>query len=195
MTGRRADALVALLPVPVLAPLAAVFLSWKRGDLARPMPRRLVGFGECAALALGASVFAWGAAHHWPSVGLARPAIAFEARKPVVPVTPEPAVESASAVNYQVYFIGGAAVLAADSRGVVSRIADTLHYYPLDGVLLSIAAPTDGPYDVGFAEKRLEAVRRELERHGVNRDRVRSQIRTRAGVSSTVEVYILEGTP
>ena len=38
MTGRLADALPALLPVPALAPALAVLSAWRRGDLSRPSP-------------------------------------------------------------------------------------------------------------------------------------------------------------
>lgn len=192
MTGRRADALVALLPVPVLAPVAAVLLSWRRGDLARPAPRRLVEVGECLSLALGTALLGWGMAAHWPAGLGPRPAIAYEAPPPAPVAAPAAPAEreSAGSVHYQVWFVSDGTVLTTESERVLSRVADTLLYYPLDDLYLRAEAPAGDVGATALALSRLEAVRSALAARGVRRERTRTGVAegTRQG---GVDVYIV----
>lgn len=196
MTGRLADALTAVLPVPVLAPAAAVLLAWKRGDLARaaPAPRRVVSFGEALSLGLALAGAGWSASAYGPSLFGALPALAREA--PVAPVRPAPMTpllldQSVGSVLYQVTFRPGQADLDADAKSLLGRVTDTMHYYPLDDLLLSADVPAADADARGLAQSRLQAVLNQLVAAGLDRRRIRTQVFEGGGPPGTVDVLIL----
>lgn len=200
MTGRLADALTALLPVPVLAPAAAVLLAWKRGDLSRaaPAPRRVVRLGEAFSLALALAGAGWSVSAYGPSLFGALPALAREAPPaPLAPtVRPAPTTpllldQSVGSVLYQVSFRPGQADLDADARSLLGRITDTMHYYPLDDLLLSADVPAADPDARGLAQSRLQAVLNQLVASGLDRRRIRTQVFEGGGPPGTVDILIL----
>lgn len=196
MTGRKTDALTALLPIPVLAPAAAVLLAWKRGDLSRPSPapRRVARFAEVVGLGLGLAVVGGGASAYAPSIPTARAQMLSWVAKPlpVAPAPVQPAVDRATAINYQVRFLPGKAEVNDEGRSILGRVADTMHYYPLDDILLSAAVPTADVDGTALSLARLEEVRQSLVDHGLDRRRIRTQLRSVGGDSRTVELYIVE---
>lgn len=199
MTGRKTDALTAILPVPVLAPVVAVLLAWKRGNLSRPAlaPRRVVRFGEAAGLALGLAALGFGASALRPAVLAARApkplAAAAPAARPALPApVPVEEPQRAGAVVYQVRFVPAKAEMDAESRSILSRVADTMHYYPLDDILLTSPAPDGTPDDTALAAARLAEVRRTLMDMGLRSERIRSQVKIGAAASGTVDVLITE---
>lgn len=196
MTGRLTDALTAVLPVPVLAPAAAVLLAWKRGDLSRaaPAPRRVVSLGEAFALAFALAGAGWSASAYGPSLFGALPALAREA--PAAPVRPAPTTpllpdQSVGSVLYQVTFRPGQSDLDADARSLLGRVTDTMHYYPLDDLLLSADVPAADRDARGLAQSRLQAVLNQLVASGLDRRRIRTQIFEGGGPPGTVDVLIL----
>lgn len=204
MTGRRTDALTALLPIPVLAPVAAVLLAWKRGDLSRPAPapRRVVRFAEGVGLALALTAVGAGASALRPSLLAALAPTALPAAEPPArPVLPAPALEpppepvaapeAVGAVLYQVRFVPARSELGSEARSLLSRVADTMHYYPLDDVLLTSAAPEGSADDTALAAARLAEVRRTLMDMGLRPSRIRSQVKMGAPATGTVDVAIL----
>lgn len=196
MTGRLADALTAVLPVPVLAPAAAVILAWKRGDLARaaPAPRRVVRWGEAFSLALTLAGAGWGASAYGPSLLGALPAVATEspaATVPEAPATPlllEPHVGSAL---YQVEFRPASSEVDVEGRALLRRLAETMQYYPLDDILVSADAVSSDADAMALAQSRLEAVSDRLVAGGIDRRRIRSQVLTGADTSGTVELLVM----
>lgn len=192
MTGRLRDALPALLPVPVLAPLAAVVSAWRRGDLSRPAlaPRRLIGFGEAAALAVALAALDLGGVKYGPALFETRPAVAQEAARPAAPASRQQ-LDSLGTISYQVDFHAGTAVIKDESSSVLGRVADTMHYYPLDEVLLAARSPTADAEDLLLAERRLAAARRVLADRGLDPERVKSQVRFGAGPAATVDIFII----
>lgn len=197
MTGRKTDALTALLPVPVLAPAAAVLLAWKRGDLSRPSPapRRVARFAEVVGLALGLSVAGAAASAYAPSIPMARAQMMSWVAKPLpAPAALPPAapVTMAAAVIYQVRFLPGKAEVNDEGRSILSRVADTMHYYPLDDILLTAPVPTGDADGTALSLARLEEVRQDLVDHGLRRSRIRTQLRHADGDSRTVDILIVE---
>lgn len=194
MTGRLRDALPAVLPVPVLAPLAAVLLSGKRGDLSRPAPaaRRLVRFGEGAALALALTALGGALSAYGPALLAARAAapgwVVTPAPGPVEPAAP---AEPVGAISYEVGFRVGTAEMTEEGRSILSRVADTMHYYPLDDLLLSAATESDDADAAALALARLEAVRRALVDRGLKDARIQTRVRAGAGTPGTVDLLIL----
>ncbi|TBR16737.1 hypothetical protein EPO15_18620 [bacterium] len=192
MTGRLTDALTALLPVPVLAPAAAVLLAWKRGDLARPapQPRRTMRFAEGAGLALALAALGEGAHAYGPALWDVPAAVARETPK-ALPAPVAAPVESEGTVLYQVHFLPGKAELTDEGRALLDRIADTMHYYPLDDLQLSAAAPTGEPDVTALSLARLEEVEQGLADRGLARSRIHAQLRRGVPATTTVDVVIL----
>ena len=197
MTGRLADALTALLPVPVLAPAAAVLLAWKRGDLARaaPAPRRVVRLGEAFSLAFALAVAGWGASAYGPSLLGALPAVARETPAATAvrttPATPLLLDRHVGSALYQVEFRPASVEVDVEGRALLGRLAETMQYYPLDDVLVSADAMSSDADAMALARSRLEAVSDRLVAGGVDRRRIRSQVLTGAGPSGTVDLLIL----
>ena len=199
MTGRKTDALTALLPIPVLAPAAAVLLAWKRGDLTRPSPapRRVARFAEVVGLGLALAVAGGGASAYAPSIPTARAHMMNWVAKPLpAPVAPAPAPVVPTvmdhAVAYQVRFLPGKIEMNDESRSILGRVADTMHYYPLDDILLTAPLPTGDADGTALSLARLEEVRQDLVDHGLRRSRIRTQLRPADGDSRTVDILIVE---
>ena len=195
MTGRWVDALPALLPIPVLAPAAAVVMAWRRGDLSRaaPAPRRVIGGGEAFGLMLGLAALSFGASSLRASYS-EPPSLAYRwTARPSPAPAPAPVSSPAdvqAAVSYEVAFIGGTSELTAQSRSVLGRVADTMHYYPLDDLLLSAPSPTVGDDDVALAQARLISVKHALIEEGLRPDRLHSRVQTGA-LAGTVDLFII----
>lgn len=199
MTGRKTDALTALLPVPVLAPAAAVLLAWKRGNLSRPSPapRRVARFAEVVGLGLALAALGGGASAYAPSIPMARAQIQNWVAKPLpAPVAPAPVLAvpaaAAYAVAYQVRFLPGKAEVNDEGLSILGRVADTMHYYPLDDILLTAPLPTGDADGTALSLARLEEVRQDLVDHGLRRSRIRTQLRPADGDSRTVDILIVE---
>lgn len=199
MTGRKTDALTALLPIPVLAPAAAVLLAWKRGDLSRPSPapRRVARFAEVVGLGLALAAVGGGASAYAPSIPTARAQIQSWVAKPLpVPVAPAPVpaapAESAYSIIYEVRFLPGKTQMNDESRSILGRVADTMHYYPLDDILLTAPLPTGDADGTALWLARLEEVRQDLVDHGLRPSRIRTRLKTAYGDSRAVELSIVE---
>lgn len=199
MTGRKTDALTALLPIPVLAPAAAVLLAWKRGDLSRPSPapRRVARFAEVVGLGLALAAVGGGASAYAPSIPMARAHMTSWVAKPLpAPVAPAPVLaapaETAYSIVYQVHFLPGKVEMNDESRSILNRVADTMHYYPLDDILLTAPLPTGDADGTALSLARLEEVRQDLVDHGLRRSRIRTQLRPADGDSRTVQLSIVE---
>ncbi len=114
-------------------------------------------------------------------------------------VKPAPAKEEessprAGAVNYQVLFQRGTTNITKEGEGILARVADTMHYYPLDNINLVGYAYNAEPEAAKLAGKRAELVSKLLvERHGMKADRIRTDTKVVDIEAVKVEIYIVEG--
>ncbi|MBI3297465.1 MAG: OmpA family protein [Elusimicrobia bacterium] len=115
-----------------------------------------------------------------------------------VSAKPAPSEDSgghAGAVNYQVLFQRGTTAITKEGEGILARVADTMHYYPLDNINLVGYAYTGEPDSGKLAARRAEFVSKLLvERHGMKADRIRVKTEVSGSESFKVEIYIVEGT-
>jgi outer membrane protein OmpA-like peptidoglycan-associated protein len=91
------------------------------------------------------------------------------------------------ALEYAVAFRPGSAEPTPEGLALLSRLADTLRYYPLDGVRLSAAAPEP------LARRRLEAARKALTEAGVKAANIETAVEASAGKADSLRVAITEG--
>lgn len=120
--------------------------------------------------------------------------------EPVRPVLVQPPVlaheTQAGAINYSVLFARDTAVMSQEGPGLLARVADTMHYYPLDNINLVGYADRTEPASESLAELRAKAVAAVLvEKYNVQADRVRVSGKVVDFPASKVEVYIVEGAP
>jgi outer membrane protein OmpA-like peptidoglycan-associated protein len=101
-------------------------------------------------------------------------------------------VESLGTISYQVDFHLGTAVMKDEGPSVLSRVADTMHYYPSDEILLAARSPSADADDLALAERRLAAARTLLVDRGLRPERIETQVRFGAGSAATVDIFILE---
>ncbi|MFH2203920.1 MAG: OmpA family protein [Elusimicrobiota bacterium] len=114
------------------------------------------------------------------------------AKKPAEKETSSP--PRAGAVNYQVLFVKNTASLTPDGENILSRVSDTMHYYPLDNINLVGYAYTGERNSQSLASQRADAVSRLLiERYGMKRDRIQVQTKILESESHKVEIYIVSG--
>lgn len=117
-----------------------------------------------------------------------------------VDVSAKPAPEEegsghAGAVNYQVLFQRGTTLITKEGEGILARVADTMHYYPLDNINLVGYAYSGEPDAEKLAAKRAEFVSKRLvDSHGMKADRIRLDTKVASTESFKVEIYIVEGT-
>jgi len=119
-----------------------------------------------------------------------------------VPTTDEPGTTESGAkrpegtkpdvVNYQVLFVKNTANITPDGESVLGTVADTMHYYPLDNVNLLGYAYTGETNPQQLASQRLELVTKLLvERHGMKRERIKSEAQVVDQELYKVSIYIL----
>jgi len=100
----------------------------------------------------------------------------------------------AGAVNYQVVFVKNAAGITPDGENILNRVADTMHYYPLDNINLVGYAYSGEQDSDSLASRRADAVSRHLvQKHGMKRDRIQVQTKIMDSESHKVEIYIVSG--
>lgn len=191
MTGRASPALAALVPVPVLSPLAAVWMAWRQGHRSGLSGQRVGTLGEVLGLALALGVLGGGGAKVWESGAAQRLLPAPKAVERTA--QPVPRTSLAQSISYRVPFFSGTDVSTRDGAAIVARVADTMHYYPLDDVQLLAPAPTDSAADTALAARRAEAVKAQLVRQGLKPDRVRTRVVVRSEGLDEVDILIVEG--
>ncbi len=79
----------------------------------------------------------------------------------------------------------------ADSRSVLARVGDTMHYYPLDEIQVNAGAPSGTDAETLLAMARLRAVRAVLESHGHKSERVRTTVLEGGGQAGVVDIVIV----
>jgi outer membrane protein OmpA-like peptidoglycan-associated protein len=100
--------------------------------------------------------------------------------------------EKPDVVNYQVLFDKNTANITSDGENVLGTVADTMHYYPLDNINLLGYAYTGETNPQQLASQRLELVTKLLvERHGMKRERIKSQTKIVDQELYKVSIYIL----
>ncbi|MDE2291700.1 MAG: OmpA family protein, partial [Elusimicrobia bacterium] len=100
----------------------------------------------------------------------------------------------AGAVNYQVLFDKGTVNITKEGEGILARVADTMHYYPLDNINLVGYAYNAEPDAASLAQQRAELVSKLLvERHGMKAERIRTDTKVVDFEAFKVEIYIVEG--
>lgn len=170
MTGGKAEALLALAPVPVLAPAAAVLLAWHRGHLSRPAraPRRLPRLSEGLALALGLAAVGTG-------TSLCQPA-RFLLGEPEPPrETVSYGIELVDESPFHLTFDRGSHVLTPEAEAVLHKAVAAFHESPDRTLLVSGSKATFEPYDAALAAERARAVRARLVYlYGISGSRIRT---------------------
>jgi hypothetical protein len=170
MTGGKAEALLALAPVPVLAPAAAVLLAWRRGHLPRHAraPRRLVGPREGLALALGLAAVGTAAAQFPPARFLLG-----EPEPPLETVTY--GIELVDESPFRMTFERGSRDMTPEAEAVLHRAVAAFNQTPDTTMVVSGSKASFEPYDVALAAERAEAVRARLVYlYGISGSRIRT---------------------
>lgn len=106
----------------------------------------------------------------------------------------EDASSRAMAVNYQVLFQKGTTNITKEGESILARVADTMHYYPLDNINLVGYAYSGEPDAAKLAGKRAEYVSKLLvDRHAMKSERIRTDTKVTEDEAFKVEIYIVEG--
>lgn len=106
----------------------------------------------------------------------------------------EDASSRAMAVNYQVLFQKGTTNITKEGESILARVADTMHYYPLDNINLVGYAYSGEPDSAKLAGRRAEYVSKLLvDRHGMKAERIRTDTKVVEDEAFKVEIYIVEG--
>jgi outer membrane protein OmpA-like peptidoglycan-associated protein len=118
--------------------------------------------------------------------------------KPAPVKTPQAAEQAAAprsnTVNYTIPFSKDTANIKPRGENTLTRVADTMHYYPLDNINLVGYASSGEPDAQGLARRRAELVTKLLvEKHSMKRDRIRLQQKIVDATAPKVEVYISRG--
>lgn len=99
-------------------------------------------------------------------------------------------------VNYQVLFVKNTASITPDGENLLGTVADTMHYYPLANINLLGYAYTGETNAQQLASQRVELVTKLLvERHGMKRERIKSQVQVADQELYKVSIYILPSEP
>jgi len=100
----------------------------------------------------------------------------------------------AGAVNYQVFFSRNTSNITRDGENILTRVAETMHYYPLDNINL-VGYAYEGEGDaVKLSERRADLVSRLLvERHGMKPSRIKVKAKVVDYEATKVEIYIVAG--
>lgn len=188
MTGRTAEALLALAPVPVLAPAAAVLLAWQRGHLSRlaRAPRRPVGLGEGLALALGLAAVGAGTAYS-PQARV----LLGEAEPPRDTVSY--GVELVEQGPFHLAFERGSRVLSPAAEAVLHKAVAAFNESPDNVLTVNGSESTFEPYDAALAAERAEAVRARLVYlYGISGSRIETGVyfEPNEKTGGAVDVYI-----
>lgn len=106
----------------------------------------------------------------------------------------EDASSRAMAVNYQVLFQKGTTNITKEGESILARVADTMHYYPLDNINL-VGYAYSGEQDAAkLAGRRAEYVSKLLvDRHAMKAERIRTDTKVVEEEAFKVEIYIVEG--
>ncbi|TBR22318.1 hypothetical protein EPO15_08325 [bacterium] len=138
-----------------------------------------------------------------PPVDTSAPALAPDGTAPSKPSSvelkgpakaPDDASSRAMAVNYQVLFQKGTTNITKEGESILARVADTMHYYPLDNINLVGYAYSGEPEAAKLAGKRAEYVSKLLvDRHAMKSERIRTDTKVTEEEAFKVEIYIVEG--
>ena len=114
---------------------------------------------------------------------------------PAATAAAEPAPKARSgAVNYQVIFTRNTPNITRDGENILARVADTMHYYPLDNINLVGYAYAGETEPEKLASQRADLVAKLLiERHGMKSERIRVSKKVVDNESYKVEIYIVAG--
>lgn len=116
------------------------------------------------------------------------------AAEPDKPEGPGEGGARAGAVNYQVLFDKNTANITRDGDNILQRVADTMHYYPLDNINLVGYSYTGESDPDQLAIRRAQLVSKLLvERHQMKRERIQVDTKTVDYESAKVEIYIVAG--
>jgi outer membrane protein OmpA-like peptidoglycan-associated protein len=100
----------------------------------------------------------------------------------------------AGAVNYQVLFDKNTANVTPEGDNILQRVADTMHYYPLDNINLVGYSYTGESDPEKLAVRRAQLVSKLLvERHQMKRERIQVDTKTVDYETAKVEIYIVAG--
>lgn len=114
--------------------------------------------------------------------------------KPAAKTPPADRPSRSGAVNYQVGFQSNTPNITQDGENILGRVADTMHYYPLDNINLVGYANSGEANAETLANDRAQLVAKLLvERHGMKRERIRVQTKITESPMSKVEIYITAG--
>jgi len=114
--------------------------------------------------------------------------------KPAAPEADRADEPRAGAVNYQVLFDPNTANITSDGENILQRVADTMHYYPLDNINLVGYSYTGESDPDKLAVRRAQLVSKLLvERHGMARERLQVDTQTVQYQTAKVEIYIVAG--
>jgi len=98
------------------------------------------------------------------------------------------------AVNYQVLFMKNTAKITPDGENILSRVADTMHYYPLDNINLVGYAYSGEQDSDRLSMRRAQVVSKLLvDRHSMKKDRIRIDTKSVDFEAYKVEIYIVAG--
>jgi len=100
----------------------------------------------------------------------------------------------AGAVNYQVLFEKNTSNITREGDNILQRVADTMHYYPLDNINLVGYSYTGESDPDQLAIRRAQLVSKLLvERHGMKRERIQVDTKSVDYETAKVEIYIVAG--